>query len=945
MKKGEKNRMRLPDKFKIDVSNFKIISKLKSGSYGSVYTVLDTKTFQQYAAKVLFTDEDKIQYQKLINREVGIMMRVQHPTFIRLHGYSLTDFDGQNNVTILMDLAEYGSLSDLIKKPPNFQRSIDYDNTTRQIILVGVARGMMYLHQHNVIHRDLKPDNVLLDNYLHPHITDFGLSKFFQSGHSKEQSQACGTTLYEAPEIIITGNKYDYKADVYSFGILMYEVLTQQHPYPLYQKGELTEYELNQKIVNDDYRPEFTVPVKPSLKLLTEQCWAKDPEKRPTFEEIFNKLGYNRDIKENFDIFQEDDAHDFYLDDIDVDELLSYIDEIDENDAFTNDLSKKVIQKIRQQLTHQEQTFKSILQSIITIDGFNNINLESQQLIISEIMKDNRDSNYLSSINNILTYLMNFDRSMDVSNGYFYIQIPTYRIEERLYNIKEGIRSINRVHILSNATELLYRNNSLNSSDFVALLNPFSDVSIEIKYPSESFEPIYDTIISLKKRQIGKLKITIFISEIGTTDETFQNNQYISSALLSFFVQQISQKSFSHCTSLTSITIPSSVVSIGDESFSGCTSLSEVTIPSSVNIIGDFSFANCSSLKSINIPSSITSIGKNSFSGCSSLAQISIPTSVTQISDFCFTDCSSITLMPIPPSITSIGESSFRGCSALTFISIPSSVTTIGNSAFSGCSSLSQIAIPSSVTSIGDSTFLGCSSLAQVSIPPSVTSIGEGAFLRCSLLTQISLPSITVINNQTFRQCSTLKRISIPKSTTTIGTFAFSGCSSLTQIRIPDSVISISDFAFDGCSSLVQIKIPSSVTSIGNSVFTGCLALTDVSIPSSVISLGNHLFSGCSGLISVSLPDSLTSIEKYNFAGCTSLTDIQIPDTVKMIGDYAFSGCTALTHLTIPSSVTSIGDYAFSGCTSLVQMPIPDSVVSFGENAFKDVNIHKNIDF
>lgn len=939
------NRMSLPDKFKINISNYKVINKLKSGSYGSVYIVLDQKTFQQYAAKVLYTDDDKIQYQKLINREVEIMMRVQHPTIIRLHGYSLTDFDGLNNVTILMDLAEYGSLSDLIKKPVSFQNSIDYDNTARQIILVGVARGMMYLHKHNVIHRDLKPDNVLLDSYLHPHITDFGLSKFFQTGHSKEQSQACGTTLYEAPEIIKTATKYDCKADVYSFGILMYEVLTQQHPFPLYEKGELTEYELNQKIVNEGYRPEFTVPVKPSLKLLTEECWAQDPEQRPTFEEIFNKLGFNRDIKEHFDIFNEDDVQDYYLDNIDVDELLSYIDEIEENDAFTNDLSKKVIQKIRNQLTHQEQTFKNILQSIITIDGFNNINLESQHLIISEIMKESRNSSYLSNINDLIIYLLNFDRSMDASNGFFYLQIPTDRVEERMFNIKEGIKNINRVHILSNATELLYENNSLNSHEFIKLLNNFSEVSIQLKYPSEYFEPIYDIVLSLKKRQIGKLKITIFIFGIGSIDEVFHNNQYITSVQMDFFIQQIGPRAFAKCSSLTNVTLPSSIISIGDESFQGCSSLLEAVIPSSVNSLGDSSFEGCSSLKTTTIPSSVTSIGKNAFSGCTSLTQILIPSSISVISNFCFTDCSSLTLVKIPQSVTSIGDSAFKGCSALTCITIPTTVTSIGSSAFSGCTSLSQISIPPTIKSIGDSTFLGCSSLTQIVIPSSVTSIGEGAFLRCTLLTQVTLPSITSIKKQTFRQCSSLKRITIPKATTSIESFAFAGCSSLTQVRIPSNVTSIGDYAFDGCSMLLQVFLPSSVTTIGNSVFTGCLSLTEVSIPSSVKSIGNHLFSGCSSLTTVSLPPEIDSIGKYTFSGCISLTDVSIPNTVKSIDDYAFSGCSSLKKLIIPSSVNSIGSYAFSGCVSLIQMPIPDSVDYVGENAFKDVKIHKNIEF
>ena len=72
----------------------------------------------------------------------------------------------------------------LLKKIQEYNGPKDYTNTSRQIILVGVARGMKYLHDRNIIHRDLKTDNILLDEDFHPRITDFGLSKFFETGHS-----------------------------------------------------------------------------------------------------------------------------------------------------------------------------------------------------------------------------------------------------------------------------------------------------------------------------------------------------------------------------------------------------------------------------------------------------------------------------------------------------------------------------------------------------------------------------------------------------------------------------------------------------------------------------------------------------------------------------------------------------------------------------------------
>lgn len=92
------------------------------------------------------------------------------------------------------------------------------------MILIGVARGMKYLYDRNIIHRDLKPGNILLNSNFQPLLTDFGMAKYFEVGHSHSQSQFGRTKPYQAPEIL-NGEKYDGKVDVYVFGILMFEFL------------------------------------------------------------------------------------------------------------------------------------------------------------------------------------------------------------------------------------------------------------------------------------------------------------------------------------------------------------------------------------------------------------------------------------------------------------------------------------------------------------------------------------------------------------------------------------------------------------------------------------------------------------------------------------------------------------------------------------------------
>lgn len=231
-------------------------------------------------------------------------MLANHPTIIKFIGFSLRDFFNRDNVVLIMELAEKGSLSEVLKQIQAENIPKDYTDTIRQIILIGVARGMKYLHDRNIIHRDLKPENVLLDSEYHPLITDFGMSKFFQSGDSNCQSISAGTPIYMAPEVI-SDTKYGRKADVYSFGILMYEVITDSKPYPDLASGILNLYKFQTSVVTGNYRPKFEKPIKEEFKNLIEQCWSANPDDRPTFSELFsmysNKEQDNKYFLDNVD--------------------------------------------------------------------------------------------------------------------------------------------------------------------------------------------------------------------------------------------------------------------------------------------------------------------------------------------------------------------------------------------------------------------------------------------------------------------------------------------------------------------------------------------------------------------------------------------------------------------------------------------------------------------
>ena len=160
---------------------------------------------------------------------------------------------------------------------------------------------------------------------------------------------------------------------------------------------------------------------------------------------------------------------------------------------------------------------------------------------------------------------------------------------------------------------------------------------------------------------------------------------------------------FLGCSSLTSLTLPSSLQSIGDRAFYGCKSLTSLTLPSSLQSIGDSAFWGCNSLTSLTLPSSLQSIGGGAFTGCTSLrsvicnqfykviGQMLLSSDGTQVIAY-WGENSEVT---IPEGVQSIGDrGAFWGCNSLTSLTLPSSLQSIGDSAFYGCDSLSTLYIP-----------------------------------------------------------------------------------------------------------------------------------------------------------------------------------------------------------------------------------------------------------
>lgn len=317
-----------------DINEFELSKKINDGSFGSVYLAIEKKTGKNVAIKILqyISNEDVLRIKT--NRELEILIQTNHPAIIKIFGYCRKDFSGNDNLCIIMPLMK-GSYHNILEDIQSGLPPPGFDNSSRQKIIYGIANALKRLHSKSIAHRDIKPGNVLIDENFLPFLADFNLSKSFNPKLKLEISQNdIGTRPYMAPEIINGEENYDpFKADVYAFGIFLYQVVTNLQPY------ENFNFKTEKKIINEDFRPKLYDYIPTNISELLKRCFDKDPKKRPSFNEIVELLN----------------LPDYYLPDVNVDEYKSYINDVNEaKDIFDslydeNEELKKQVQKLIEQ--------------------------------------------------------------------------------------------------------------------------------------------------------------------------------------------------------------------------------------------------------------------------------------------------------------------------------------------------------------------------------------------------------------------------------------------------------------------------------------------------------------------------------------------------------------------------------------------------------------------
>ncbi|XP_041012334.1 serine/threonine-protein kinase STY46 isoform X2 [Juglans microcarpa x Juglans regia] len=259
------------DVWEIDPKHLKFENKIASGSYGDLCK--GTYYSQEVAIKVLKPERVDSDMQREFAQEVFILRKVRHKNVVQFIGACTKP----PSVCIVTEFMSGGSVYDYLHK----QKGV-FKLPSLLKVAIDVSKGMNYLHQNNIIHRDLKAANLLMDDNEVVKVADFGVARVKpQSGVMTAET---GTYRWMAPEVI-EHKPYDHKADVFSFGIVLWELLTGKLPYEY-----LTPLQAAVGVVQKGLRPTIPKNTHPKLVELLLSCWQQDPALRPDFSEIIEIL-------------------------------------------------------------------------------------------------------------------------------------------------------------------------------------------------------------------------------------------------------------------------------------------------------------------------------------------------------------------------------------------------------------------------------------------------------------------------------------------------------------------------------------------------------------------------------------------------------------------------------------------------------------------------------
>ncbi|KAG1692983.1 hypothetical protein DVH05_024019 [Phytophthora capsici] len=276
---------------RIDYKEIKLGKCLSKGGFGLVF-VGEYKGRQVAVKKIRPDRSHDPRDVKAFLKEIILMGELHHPRIVEFIGVA---WDNLKHISAVSEFMPGGDLRHVLRSFKHQGSPLSWRNHKLTISL-HIAEAMEYLHSHSpkVIHRDLKSKNVLLNMHLEAKLTDFGVSRTQYTVQTHAMTAGIGTSFWIAPEVLL-GRDYNEQADIYSFGVVLSEIDTDDYPFwndanrdkP---RGKLQEADILRQVAAGNKRPQFSANCPAGIMLLAESCLEKKPEDRPTAAAIVQTL-------------------------------------------------------------------------------------------------------------------------------------------------------------------------------------------------------------------------------------------------------------------------------------------------------------------------------------------------------------------------------------------------------------------------------------------------------------------------------------------------------------------------------------------------------------------------------------------------------------------------------------------------------------------------------
>ncbi|KAJ7990748.1 hypothetical protein DPEC_G00290130 [Dallia pectoralis] len=253
------------------IEDFKVLTLLGKGSFACVYRAKSVNTGLEVAIKMI--DKKAMHKAGMVQRvsnEVEIQCRLKHPSILELYNY----FEDSNYVYLVLEMCQNGEMSRYLK-----ERKVPFSEEEARHFMHQIVKGMLYLHTHGIMHRDLTLSNLLLSSNMNLKIADFGLATQLKLPSDKHFTM-CGTPNYISPEVA-TRSAHGLESDVWSLGCMFYAFLMGRPPFDT----DTVKHTLSKVVLGEYNMPSH---VSQEAQDLIHQLLRKDPGQRPSLSAVLD---------------------------------------------------------------------------------------------------------------------------------------------------------------------------------------------------------------------------------------------------------------------------------------------------------------------------------------------------------------------------------------------------------------------------------------------------------------------------------------------------------------------------------------------------------------------------------------------------------------------------------------------------------------------------------